>query len=161
MNNPVLDVCCGSRMMWFDHNNTNAVFMDIRSESHILCDGRTLNINPSVVGDFRNIPFPDESFYLVVFDPPHLITLGKDSWMAKKYGRLLPDWRDDIRQGFEECVRVLKVNGTLIFKWNSTDIPHDEVLSLCPIKPLFGHTSGKQSKTIWCAFMKLCDERHA
>ena len=29
-----------------------------------------------------------------------------------------------------------------------------EVLEAIPYKPLFGHTSGRQSKTIWLAFMK-------
>ena len=112
----ILDACCGSRMCWFDKDNPDTVFMDCRSEEHTLCDGRRLEIRPDVVGDFRKMPFPDNSFYLVLFDPPHLNNLGESSWLAKKYGRLLPSWEDDIRQGFEECMRVLKPNGTLIFK---------------------------------------------
>ena len=39
---PVLDACCGSRMFWFDSDNPKAVFVDKRSESHALCDGREL-----------------------------------------------------------------------------------------------------------------------
>lgn len=35
----ILDVCCGSRMFWFDREHKDTVFMDIRSEKHILCDG--------------------------------------------------------------------------------------------------------------------------
>lgn len=151
---PVLDVCCGSRMFWFDRSNTLATFMDIRSESHILCDGRSLEITPDTVADFTALPFPDESFYLAVFDPPHMTSLGANSWMAKKYGRLFGDWKDDIRTGFRECFRVLKPNGTLVFKWNDTDVSHKEVLALSPIKPLFGHTSGRHSKTIWATFLK-------
>jgi ubiquinone/menaquinone biosynthesis C-methylase UbiE len=151
---PVLDACCGSRMFWFNPDNPLATFMDKRKESHILCDGRTLNINPDVVADFTNMPFDDESFHLVVFDPPHMDSLGQNSWLAKKYGKLIGDWRDDLKRGFEECFRVLKPNGTLIFKWNTTDIPLAEILALCPFQPLFGHTSGKQSKTIWMAFLK-------
>ncbi len=95
----ILDACCGSRMFWFDKNNADTVFMDCRSEEHTLCDGRTLEVRPDVVGDFRDMPFSDNSFYLVVFDPPHLNNLGKSSWLAKKYGRLLPTWEDDIRRG--------------------------------------------------------------
>lgn len=41
----VLDPCCGSRMMWFDSSNEDTLFGDIRSESHILCDGRLLWIS--------------------------------------------------------------------------------------------------------------------
>ena len=78
----ILDACCGSRMCWFDKDNTEALFMDIRQETTTLCDGRTLTVCPDVVGDFRNMPFDNESFNLVLFDPPHLKNLGKSSWMA-------------------------------------------------------------------------------
>ncbi len=150
----ILDACCGSRMCWFDKDNPDTVFMDCRSEEHTLCDGRRLEIRPDVVGDFRKMPFPDNSFYLVLFDPPHLNNLGESSWLAKKYGRLLPSWEDDIRQGFEECMRVLKPNGTLIFKWNEQQIPTARIIEIIGQKPLFGHTSGKGGKTIWMCFLK-------
>ena len=149
----ILDACCGSRMCWFDKDNPDTVFMDCRSEEHTLCDGRRLEIRPDVVGDFRKMPFPDNSFYLVLFDPPHLNNLGESSWLAKKYGRLLPSWEDDIRQGFEECMRVLKPNGTLIFKWNEQQIPTARIIEIIGQKPLFGHTSGKGGKTIWMCFL--------
>lgn len=32
MAKPVLDPCCGSRMMWFDKNDSRAVFGDQRIE---------------------------------------------------------------------------------------------------------------------------------
>lgn len=81
----VLDACCGSRMFWFDRRHPDVVFMDRREETHTLCDGRTLEIKPDVVGDFREMPFSDGMFRLVVFDPPHLIHAGENSWLAKKY----------------------------------------------------------------------------
>ncbi|EML4808974.1 SAM-dependent methyltransferase, partial [Acinetobacter baumannii] len=71
-NAKILDPCCGSRMFWFDRQNPNVVFGDIRKEEHKLCDGRTLVIEPDVLMDFRKMPFNDEQFSLVVFDPPHL-----------------------------------------------------------------------------------------
>ena len=83
----VLDPCCGSRMMWFDKNNPKAVFGDKRKETHLLKDRkylRKLEINPDVVMDFTNIPFPDNTFAVVVFDPPHLQRAGEKSWLAKK-----------------------------------------------------------------------------
>ena len=141
-------------MFWFDKTNPLTEFVDIRQESHVLCDGRSFEVNPTTVANFTNLPFQNESFYLVVFDPPHMTSLGENSWLAKKYGRLLPDWRDDIREGFLECFRVLKPNGTLVFKWNSIDVPLEEVLRLAPIQPLFGHTTGRQSKTHWMCFLK-------
>ena len=151
---PVLDACCGSRMFWFERENPAALFMDKRAEEHVLSDGRDLVISPDLIADFTNMPFPEASFYLVVFDPPHMNSLGANSWLAKKYGRLIGEWRDDIKEGFAECLRVLKPNGTLIFKWNTTDIPLAEVLALAPIPPLFGHTTGRQAKTIWVTFLK-------
>lgn len=151
----MLDVCCGPRMMWFEANNPLAIYADKRIViSEKLCDGRKLNIIPNVVCDFTALPFPDSAFYLVVFDPPHMESIGQNSWLAKKYGRLLPDWRDDIAEGFRECFRVLKLYGTLVFKWNTTDIGAEEVLSLSPIRPAFGHTTGRQAKTIWATFIK-------
>lgn len=69
----VLDPCCGSRMMWFDKNNPEAVFGDKRKEIHLLKDRkylRKLEITPDVVMDFTNIPFPDNTFAVVVFGHP-------------------------------------------------------------------------------------------
>ena len=81
----VLDACCGPRMMWFNKQDSRAVFGDIRMEKDVLCcDGRTISVIPDKVMDFRAIPFPDETFWHVVFDPPHLKRLGKDSWIAAK-----------------------------------------------------------------------------
>lgn len=150
----ILDACCGSRMCWFDKDNPEALFMDIRQETDTLCDGRPLEVKPDIVGDFRDMPFESESFYAVLFDPPHLKNLGKSSWMAKKYGRLFPTWEDDIKQGFDECMRVLKPNGTLIFKWNEQQISTDKILEIVGKQPLFGHTSGKGNHTIWMCFIK-------
>lgn len=151
----VLDPCCGSRMFWFDRNHPAAIFGDIRSESKVLCDGRTLEVSPDVPLDFRNLPFDDGAFKLVVFDPPHLKRAGANSWMRAKYGALDPaTWKDDIRKGFAECFRVLSADGVLIFKWNETQIVVREILALTEQKPLFGHPSGKKGGTHWICFMK-------
>lgn len=150
----ILDACCGSKMMWFDKNDPRVVFADKRTESHILCDGRTLEIRPDMEMDFTSMTFEDNTFNLVVFDPPHLKSLGKNSWMAKKYGVLLPTWETDIRAGFDECMRVLKPNGVLIFKWNENQIKINKIIEVIGKKPLFGHPSGKTGQTIWMTFMK-------
>ena len=109
----ILDPCCGSRMMWFDRGHPDALFCDQRSEtltvtdrSHGRADGtRTLHINPDVVLDFRQLPFPDGTFRLVAFDPPHLVRAGAQSWMAAKYGKLGKDWRGDLFAGFSAAKR--------------------------------------------------------
>lgn len=156
----VLDPCCGSRMFWFDRADERAVFGDIRSETHSLKDksstggARELIIAPDQEMDFRALPFEDGRFHLVVFDPPHLVQNGKSGWLAKKYGKLSDDWREDIREGFAECFRVLKPHGTLIFKWNEHEVKVSEILALTPARPLFGNRCGKNAKSHWIVFMK-------
>lgn len=123
--------------------------------SHGRADGtRTLRVEPDVQFDFRAIPFADESFKLVAFDPPHLVRAGPRSWMAAKYGKLGADWQDDLRAGFAECFRVLATDGVLVFKWNETQVKIREVLACTPVAPLFGNTSGKKAGTHWIVFMK-------
>lgn len=151
----VLDPASGSRMFYFDKDDPRVVFGDIRTESHILCDGRALEIAPDVEMDFRDLPFPDGVFKVVVFDPPHLVNVGENAWIGKKYGRLNRDtWRDDLRAGFAECFRVLEPGGVLIFKWNEDQILVSQILALTPEKPLIGHKSGKNAKTHWITFLK-------
>lgn len=104
-----------------------------------------------IIADFRQIPFNDNSFKLVVFDPPHLLKVGENSWLKKKYGKLGQNWKNDIKKGFEECFRVLESSGILIFKWNEEQIKLSEILKLTTTKPLFGN---KRAKTHWLVFMK-------
>lgn len=147
----ILDACCGSRMFWFDKENPSVTYMDIRQEYEELETGHVINVDPDVVGDFRDMPFESDTFDMVVFDPPHLIHAGENSWLAKKYGKLDELWPEDIRQGFAECMRVLRPSGTLIFKWNEEQIPLSDVLEAIGEQPLFGN---KRSKTHWLVFMK-------
>lgn len=155
MEQPILDMCCGSKMFWLDKNDSRAVFADIRKESHVLCDNRALHINPDIIADFRSLPFNDNSFAQVVFDPPHLDRAGENGWMRKKYGALdKKTWRDDIRAGFSEAFRVLRPHGTLIFKWNETQIPVSQVIALTDQKPTIWQRTGKGDKTHWIIFLK-------
>lgn len=150
-NKKILDVCCGSRMFWFNKHREDTIYMDNREFEDTLCDGRKLEVKPDIVADFRKIPFKDNSFKLVVFDPPHLLRVGENSWLAKKYGKLGQDWREDIKKGFSECFRVLEPYGILVFKWNEEQIKLSEILKLTNVRPLFGN---KRAKTHWLVFMK-------
>ncbi len=77
---PILDVCCGGRMFYFDKHDPRVVFMDNRVVSpEKLSNGQTFSVCPSIVGDFRKIPFGDASFNMVIFDPPHLLRVGEKS----------------------------------------------------------------------------------
>lgn len=70
---PILDMCCGSRMFYFDKSNQNVLFCDIRTEAYSRIDRnnfREIEVKPDVISDFRKLPFDDNSFYQVIFDPP-------------------------------------------------------------------------------------------
>lgn len=163
LNKKVLDACCGSRMFWFDNQDERTLYIDIREKCQRIVDigthgtiGRKpIVINPDLVSDFRSMPFENESFYHVVFDPPHFYKgAGETGKIAFQYGLLKETWREDLKKGFAECFRVLKPNGTLIFKWCESEIPLKEVLALTNEKPLYGHRSGKKAMTHWVAFIK-------
>lgn len=155
---PILDVTCGGKMMWFNKYNPDVLYLDKRCIENVeLCDGRNFKIQPDVIADFTKLPFPNETFYLIVFDPPHLIHAGDDSYMSIKYGKLDEDWRETLYNGISECMRVLRPGGTLIFKWNEYQIPIKDILDAIKINPLFGHRSGKASKTHWMTFFKPVD----
>lgn len=150
----ILDPCCGSKMMWLDKDNPAIVFGDIRSETITLTD-RVLRVDPDMQMDFRDMPFADNTFRLVAFDPPHIVRAGPKSWLAAKYGKLSKTWQEDLEKGFAECFRVLEVGGVLVFKWNESMVRLKEVLALTPHKPLFGQVSGKSGLTHFLVFMKM------
>lgn len=148
----ILDVCCGGKQFYFDKKSPYVTFMDIRKQSMTLCDGRKFKVEPDVIGDFRKIPFADDSYDMVVFDPPHLIHAGETSWLVKKYGVLnAATWKEDLKDGFTECFRVLKPEGTLIFKWCEEQIPLSDVLKQTKHPPLLGN---RRAKTHWIVFIK-------
>lgn len=84
----ILDVCCGSKMMWLsDPQKIGAICGDVRKESitvtdnsHQSCNGvRHIEISPDCLYDFRRLPFRDSAFSLVVFDPP------LEEWVLAKW----------------------------------------------------------------------------
>lgn len=61
------------------------------------------------------------------------------------------DHKTYLKQGFEECMRVLETDGLLVFKWNEEQIKLSEILKGFGVKPLLGDQRGK---TRWILFMK-------
>ena len=153
MSNKILDVCCGGKMFYFDKHDPRVLFCDKRCIKTQLCDGRQFEIDPDIECDFTKLPFGNEVFPVVIFDPPHLLG-DTNGWQHIKYGGLGLGWQDMLSKGFAECFRVLKPSGTLIFKWNETDIKLSDILKLTDQKPVLGHKSGKRSNTHWVLFVK-------
>jgi len=156
----ILDVCCGSRMWWKQKKHPNTIYMDIRKElKGFISEQKNLEVNPDIIGDYRNIPFSSNSFSLVVFDPPHLIK-NTTSIISKKYGYLGNNWKEDISKGFDECIRVLKDKGVLIMKWADIDIKPREILSILPQEMLIGtHTKKGVNNTYFWTFIKEEEEK--
>ncbi len=69
MNKPIpaiLDAYCGGKMFYFDKHDYRVLFQDIRDVETTLCDGRHFEVKPDVVADFTNMPYPDDTFRMVV-----------------------------------------------------------------------------------------------
>lgn len=127
----ILDPACGGKMFYFDKNDTRVLFADIRKLETELCDGRKFEVKPDIQIDFTKMPFENNRFNLVIFDPPHLTrnTGGNKSkfntmygtlnnkemlptgYQQIKYGALYQNWREMLSLGFKECFRVLKSGG--------------------------------------------------
>lgn len=165
----ILDATCGGRTMWLpgnkDHDNT--LYVDRREEEPGFHgqEGRTYGVDPDEIEDFRDLPYADEQFSLVVFDPPHVIRDGGmedlSGYVQKKYGALHAEtWQNDLRRGFEELWRVLTSGGCLIFKFADNAADFDEVIDLAPVKPLFGTITrqGGDVENRWFVFHKEGDQ---
>lgn len=139
----ILDACCGGRHMWIQKESDMAVFMDIRS-----VDKGTIKLQPNwcvepdVVGDYRDMPFDDETFSLIVWDIPHKIKPDKGI-ITMKYGNLGETWKEDLKKGFTEIMRVLKPHGVMDLKFNDLDISFKELLGLFPFLPQYGTPTKK------------------
>lgn len=160
----ILDACCGPRMMWFNKQHPNCLYIDIRDEDKGFMESRDKReIKPDMVADFRDMPFKDKSFKLVVWDPPHIIQkYNPKVRMLATYGSLNPEtWQSDLKKGFKECWRVLEDNGILIFKWSNCNkwsnskAKGADVIKFFPVMPLFGQKAGKTAT--WYTYMKMSD----
>jgi len=163
---PILDATCGGRSIWLPEQESrdDTLFIDKRELAAGEADSQQnvgYSIEPDEVQDFRDLPFADESFDLVVFDPPHAVRGdGMEQLkgaVTRKYGALHAEtWQADLKAGFGELWRVLEPKGTLIFKFSDVSRPFSDVLELAPEPPLFG-TRTRQTEnheTRWFVFRK-------
>jgi hypothetical protein len=154
-------------MWWWDKAHPLAVYMDKREAPRGSVGELTgrpewnpnWSCEPDVLADFTAMPFEDESFRLVVFDPPHVVREKQppQGINGLKYGALpAATADDDLRRGFAECWRVLAQGGTLVFKWGATSI--DRVKPHFPATPIVGTRSPRGGQTRWFIFYKPLKE---
>ena len=144
----ILDATAGGRMMWFDKNPDDVLFVDKRVvPPGAIVQQPLWNCQPDIQADNTRLPFADNTFEMVVFDPPH-VKFTPASLMGVKYG-VLTDLHEVVA-GLEECARV--ASNWLVFKWAENESSISEVLAITHLTPLFGHTTASSGKTIWCVF---------
>ncbi len=160
----ILDATAGNRHIWGkDKFPENVVFMD-----------KELNLRmpPDVIATWNKIPFPDNYFECVIFDPPQTIATGKSpihhdpmeresghgggacwwGWFWSK-GQM----SREIYQAQKEFARV---SSRLCFKWNDSLVDIDQILTLfdkwiVQFKQEFNsRTNRSKSKTWWIKMVR-------
>ena len=130
---PILDACCGSRMFWFDKNESHTTFMDIRQETFEI-HGKKVNVNPDVVGDFRDMPFEDNSFDLIICsdvlehlpDDIYKKTIKEFKRVSKKYILIISPNSEDLEANQSKCIKC----GTVFhMNWHISSISVDKILN--------------------------------
>lgn len=166
MSKTVLDATTGGKHIWHaDHKDADrVVFTDRRAVPEGEIEQQpNWSVRPDVKADYRHLPFKDDSFDLVCFDPPHRVSDGGMETISgiieTKYGALHAEsWQADLRDAFVELWRVLNPGGTLTMKWNDAMREDASVLEQLPESPLYGTNTEKDSTaTSWWVFHKDVD----
>lgn len=134
----ILDITMGHRGMQKEvrerFNITGSILsVDIRPQM-------TNGMRPDIVADSRALPLGDDSFDLVLFDPPFSFHNSK-SCGNKEYNRFYVTYGLNLytsraelasymERTFREILRILKPGGACLLKWSESRIKLDFPLSL-------------------------------
>jgi len=122
----ILDSSAGNRMMWSNKNPPLTVFMDKETR---------LRTPPDVFGCWESLPFRDNAFRCVIFDPPHKFNRRSGFWADPEspnyYGADIR--REKLTSGIYHGTReFLRIAERLCFKWSDDEISLQRILSLFP-----------------------------
>lgn len=131
----ILDLSAGNGAVWFGERPPGVVAVDRR------------HCTETVRADSRFLPFRDDAFDLVVFDPPHT-NFGANGKMTAAYGHsTMPEIRDLIAATAAEAARCTRAQGLMALKWSDRDTGLPAVLGLMPMwRPLFGHHVAQRAR---------------
>jgi len=132
---PILDATAGNRAMWKNKNPPNVVFLDRE---------KNLATPPDVIAVWQHLPFRDNSFETVLFDPPHdkfspsSVHMDPKGWHNGRiengrkiggtfWGSLEKGWAGIFYSAQKEFSRI---SNRLCLKWNNSRHPLEIVLSL-------------------------------
>lgn len=110
----VLDCTSNKRRIWKGVIwQPGPVFMDIDP-----------TMSPDIVGDYTSIPVPDNSYDVLIFDPPHLpsvaVSESGSTQMAESYGLSMGGADGHLESSFspflKEAKRVLRPDGLIFAK---------------------------------------------
>jgi len=156
----ILDATAGNRHIWTKKYPRGVVFLDIEPN---------LRISPDVIGDFTNMTmFEDESFNLVIFDPPFAKCGDMHNRPDEKYGSYWGSIDSTfhflrlVNGGLKEIYRVLRPNGFMYLKFNDIHFSLEKLLLI--LKTHFNELirtsrksqsgKGNESATYWILFQK-------
>jgi hypothetical protein len=120
-----LDATASIRSYWRNRNAAGWIFLDIRRE-----------VRPDIRASNEFLPFKDQSFSKVFYDPPHMVA-GRGLWlnslMKFRYGDLAKksDLVRNICEVNREFARILKPEGELLVKWSQNKTTAVRWAQLC------------------------------
>lgn len=122
----VLDLTAGYRGIWRTgklKSLGNVLFLDIRKVVH-----------PDIIASNEHLPFKDNSFEWVVYDPPHFVT-HSDSYYRTEFGRRFWGWKTKsqlVQNIYRVNSEAARVAHRLILKWTVVPdgLPLDAVLKI-------------------------------
>lgn len=138
----ILDATAGNRTMWKHKKCEGIIYSDIE---------KNLKVKPTIFADNRQLPFRDETFSTIFFDPPHdigvddsdILTMGKfalkearatEKRLHTYYGLYYIKTVDDMIKLLyytqKEFMRILKYSGLLWLKWNDVAMQLNRVLAI-------------------------------
>jgi len=122
---PILDATAGNRMMWKNKTPPNIVFIDKEYK---------LRVPPDVFCVWENLPFRDNVFSTILFDPPHMIHSNPLPYLVDPmhsfYG-VFKNKRELVTTIIKAVKEFYRVGERLCLKW------YDEYLSLWRLLSLF------------------------